>query len=186
MSLLKPFFLSLSFGTLLYANSIGININENDVEASASIKLERFVSPTSSTVYLIDASYLNANGDNLSSFGISGKNALQTVEGVYLAFGAKFVTTRDYVALPLFARVDFVLPLDETIPETTLGATIAYAPPVLSYFNAAKYQEVRVEATMEVIPNILLYGGYRSIDTDYEPYEKLFTESLYGGLKLSF
>ena len=186
MSLYKPFFLSLALATFLCADSLGININEKDVEASASIKLERFVSPSSSTEYLLDISYMNANGDNLTAFGISGKNSLQTVEGIYVAFGAKFVSTRDYLALPLFARIDFVLPLDETIPETTLGATIAYAPPVLCYFNATKYQEVRVEATMEVIPNILLYGGYRNIDTDYEPYEKLFTESVYGGLKLSF
>jgi len=186
MPIFRFLLLSLTLQTLTYANSIGININEQDVEASASIQLDRFISPSSSTVYLLDASYLNANGDNLTSFGISGKNALQTLEGVYLAFGAKVVTTRDYTALPLFARIDLVLPLDEAIPETTLGATIAYAPPVLSYFNAIKYQEVRIEATMEVIPNILLYTGYRSIDTDYEPYNKVFTESLYGGLKLSF
>lgn len=186
MPIFKALLLYLSLVTLISANSIGLNINQKDVEASASIKLERFVSPTSSTVYLLDASYINANGDNLTSFGISGKNSLQTTDGVYLAFGAKFVTAKDYAALPLFARVDFVLPLDEAIPETTLGATLAYAPSVLSYFTGAKYQEFRIEATMEVIPNILLYTGYRTIDTEYKSYNKIFSQKLYGGLKLSF
>jgi len=39
---------------------------------------------------------------------------------------------------------------------------------------------------VDVIDNVSVYSGYRSIDTDYEKYDKTLDQSIYGGLKLSF
>jgi hypothetical protein len=88
--------------------------------------------------------------------------------------------------MPLFGEAALRLPFDEPIPATTLSAKLAYAPSVLSFIDADQYLEYRLEADVEVISNIHIYGGYRNIDTDYEAFDYNLNDSWYGGLKISF
>lgn len=184
----KKLFLTslLSLGFLQAQSSIGIDINDEDLEVQAAIDLNAFADYSDSTAYLADGYYLHTDGDDLFALGLSGENTLQGVEGLRLGFGAKFVFADDFTALPLLGKAIYTLPLIDSIPKTSLGATFAYAPSVLTFSDGESYTEFRMEADMEVIQNIHLFVGYRNINTEYETYDRTFNNSFYGGMKLSF
>jgi len=187
MSIKKLFFSSLlSLGMLHAQNTIGLNINSDDLEVLAAMNLNTFADYSDSTTYVVDASYLHTDSDNLSTIGLSGENTFQGVEGLALAFGAKLVFADNFFALPLFGKASYALPLNDSIPTTSISTSLAYAPSVLSFSDAESYTEFRIEADMEVISNIHLFTGYRNIDTEYDRYDKTFNDSFYGGIKLSF
>ncbi len=185
---LKKLILTTLLATgLLYAeNSVGIDINNEDVELLASINLNTLADYANGTTYILDVTYLHTDGDNMTTVGFSGQNSLQGVEGLTLAFGAKVVFVSDFMALPLMAKAAYTLPLNDSIPTTSLMASFAYAPSVLTFRDGEACSELRIEAGMEVISNIHLFAGYRNIDTDYEVGDHNFNDSFYGGLKLSF
>jgi len=166
--------------------SIGIDINNEDVELLASINLNTLTDYADGTTYLLDVGYLHTDGDNMAMVGFSGENSLQGTEGLTLAFGAKFIFAEDFMALPLMAKAAYLLPLNHSIPPTSLAASFAYAPSVLTFEDGETYSEFRFEADMEVITNIHLFAGYRNIDTNYEAGDYNFNDSFYGGIKLSF
>ena len=177
----------LLVGGLLQAeNSVGIDINNEDFELLASADLNALVDYSSSTTYMLHAGYLNSDGDSLTSFGISGENSLQGMEGLTLGFGTKLVFADDFAALPLMAKAAYRLPFNDTVPPTSLIASFAYAPSVLTFSDGDSYSEFRAEADMEVISKIHVFAGYRNIKTDYEDVDRTFNNSFYGGMKLSF
>lgn len=187
MYIKKLFFSTLlTLGLLQAQNSIGLDINDKDLEVLAAIDLNTFAEYSDSTTYLLDGYYLRTDGNNLFAVGISGENSFQGMEGLTLGFGARFVFADNFTALPLFGKVTYTLPLIDTIPTTSLGASFAYAPSVLTFSDGESYTEFRLEADMEVIQNIHLFAGYRNIDTEYKIYTKTFNDSFYGGMKLSF
>ena len=173
-------------GSLTAQSSIGIDINDEDVEILASINLNSLANYADGTTYILDTSYLHTDGDNMSMIGVSGQNTLQGVPGLTLAFGAKVIFASDFMALPLMAKGIYTLPLNDSIPTTSLMTSFAYAPSVLSFRDGDNYSEFRLEADMEVISNVHIFTGYRNIDTDYEAGDHTFNNSFYGGLKLSF
>jgi hypothetical protein len=187
--ILLPSFLALSF---LHAQStVGLNVNNEDFEALASIDLKTFVDYTAGITYLLDASYLHADGDNFGTIGLGAQNTFEGLEGLAFAFGAKFVFTDDFTALPLFGKAIYTLPLGGVIPSTFVSASLAYSPKVLTFSDGENYTEFRAEADMEIIPNFHLFAGYRNIDTEYiGSYAKVpnstFNDSFYGGMKLGF
>jgi len=177
----------LLVGGLLQAeNSIGIDINNEDFELFGTANLNVLVDYSSSTTYMMHASYLNSDGDGLTAFGVSGENSLQGIEGLTLGLGAKFVFADDFIAFPLMAKAAYRLPFNDTIPPTSLMASFAYAPSVLTFSDGDSYSEFRTEADMEVISKIHVFAGYRNIKTDYEDVDRTFNNSFYGGMKLSF
>jgi len=173
-------------GSLTAENSIGLDINNEDIEILGSVNLNSLANYADGTTYILDASYLHTDGDNMSTIGISGQNTLQGVPGLSLAFGAKVVFAEEFMAVPLMAKGIYTLPLNDSIPTTSLMSTFAYAPSVLSFRDGDSYSEFRLEADMEVISNVHIFTGYRNIDTDYEAGDHNFNDSFYGGLKLSF
>lgn len=173
-------------GTLTAENSIGLDINSEDIEILGSVNLNTLVNYADSTTYIIDASYLHTDGDNMAALGFSGQNSLQGLEGLALAFGAKVIFASEFMALPLMAKAAYTLPLNNSIPATSLAASFAYAPSVLTFRDGETYSEFKLEADMEIISNIHLFTGYRNLDTEYENIDKTFNNSFYGGLKLSF
>jgi len=167
-------------------NSIGIDINSDDVEVLASINLNSLADYANGTTYILDATYLHTDGDNMTSIGFSGQNSLQGVEGLTLAFGLKGVVASDFMAFPLMAKGVYTLPLIDSIPTTSLSLGLAYAPSVLSFRDAKSYSDIRLEVDMEIIPNIHVFTGYRNIKTEYDTIDQTFNNSFYGGMKLSF
>jgi len=176
----------LSLGLLHAQSSVGLNINHDDLEVLASIDLNTLTYYSDSTSYILDASYLHTDGDDLTTVGLSGESNFQGVEGLTLGFGAKLIFASDYMALPLFGKVKYTLPLTDTVPTTSLSTSLAYAPSVLTFIDGESYTEFRVEADMEIISSIHLFTGYRNIGTEYDSYDKTFNSSFYGGMKLSF
>jgi hypothetical protein len=167
-------------------NSVGIDINSKDVEVLTSINIHTLSTYSDGTTYMFDASYLNADGDNLLTLGVSAKNMMQGIEDLSLSFGLRAAMASDFLSFPLYAKADYRLPLIDTIPPTYLSASFAYAPSVLSFRDAKSYKELRVEVDMEVISNIHIFTGFRHIGTDYDTYNRTFNSSLYVGFKLSF
>jgi len=173
-------------GTLQAENSIGIDINSDDVEALASVNLNTLTDYANGTTYILDANYLHANGHDLLGIGFSGQNTLQGVEGLTLAFGLKGVIANDFLAFPLMAKGVYTLPLIDSIPTTSVSVSAAYAPSVLAFRDGDRYSDFRLEADMEVISNVHVFSGYRNIKTNYKDADHTFNNSFYGGLKLSF
>jgi len=173
--------------TALHAqNSIGIDINSEDVEVLASVNLNILADYSNGTTYIIDMSYIHTDGDNMTRIGLLGHNTFQGVEGLSLSFGLKGVMANDFLAFPLTAKAVYALPLIDSIPTTSLAVSFSYAPSVLAFREADNYSDFRVEVDMEVISNIHIFTGYRNITTNYETVNKTFNNSFYGGLKLSF
>ena len=176
----------LATGLLQSETSIGIDINNEDVEILGELNFNSLADYSSGTTYILDVSYLHTDGDNLAAVGFSGQNTLQGAEGLTLAFGAKLAFAKDFMALPLMAKAIYALPFNDSIPTTSLVASFAYAPSVLTFLDGETYSELRLEADMEVISNIHIFTGYRNIDTDYETGDYNFNDSFYAGMKLSF
>ena len=199
MDLTKRFFQKLvlasllSFSTYAYGqNSIGLDINSDDVEVVASLNLNALTSYSDGTNYLLDLNYLHlasnkdTDGANMTSVSVMGQNTLQGVEDLTLAFGLKTVFISDFLAVPFTFRGVYTLPLVDQIPTSTLALSLSYAPSTLTFREGESYSDVRLEADMEIIHNIHLFTGYRNIKTEYEKDDKTFNSSVYGGIKLTF
>jgi len=142
-------------------NYFGLNFNNNDIEVFSSFNLNSITQYTNGTSYNIDIEYLHTDGDNMTSIGLTGQNTFQDFENLDLAFGIKGVLASDFLAFPLTIKAVYQLPLIETIPPTYLSSSFAFAPTALSFRDAKKYLEFRMELNMEVISNIYLFTGYR-------------------------
>lgn len=172
--------------SLVYGqNSVSINANEDDLELSGSMDLSQAGAYGEGMALNLDLDLLHTDKDNIFYFGVSGESQVGA-SGFTLGAGMKTVSTDDYFALPFLLKASYVLPFDETIPTTSLNANIAYAPSVLSFMDADKYMEWRMELDMSITNNLHLFTGYRDIDTDYETHDYNFNNSFYGGLKLNF
>lgn len=176
----------LATGLLHSGTGVGININNEDVEILGELNFNSLADYSSGTTYMLDANYLHTDGDNLLGVGFRGENTLQGIQGLTLSLGARLIFADDFMALPLAAKASYALPLVDTIPTTSLTASFAYAPSVLTFVDGDSYSELRFEAGMEVISNIHIFAGYRNIDTDYKIGDHNFNDSFYGGMKLSF
>ena len=190
-------FKKLLMGTLLLTgishadSSIGLDINADDVELLGAFNLNSSIGYTGGTSYIIDASYLHNENDDLFTLGLSGENALEVAPGLIFGFGFKAAFAEDFMAFPLLGKVRYILPFDGDIPTTSLFASYAYAPSVLTFLDGDTYSEFRTEVDVEAISNIHVFAGYRNIDTNYDLEENRIGEyklndSWYGGLKLSF
>jgi len=177
-------------GFLNAGNSIGLDINSDDVEILGSYNFNESMGYTGTTSYHVDFSYLHNDRDDLVTLGLSAGSALESAPDLHFSFGFKLAFAEDFVALPLFAQVDYLLPLSNVIPNTTVSASFAYAPSVLTFSDGDSYSEFRLETDMEVISNIHLFVGYRNIETNYEIFDYTVdytvSDSFYGGMKLSF
>jgi len=182
----------LLFGTLLLTgllsaqSSVGLDINSEDVEVLGAFNLNSTMGYTGGTSYVIDASYLHNDIDDLFTLGLSGENSLEAAPGLVFGFGIKTAFAEDFMAIPLLGKVKYILPFDSDIPTTSFLASFAYAPSVLTFSDGDTYSELRLEADMEVISNIHVFTGYRNIDTNYEFVDYNLNDNFYGGLKMSF
>ena len=183
---MKRFVLLLSLLTgIAYADTIGLNVNNHDVEMEGTLNLSS-IGYDNGISYFLGTHYLHTANDNLVKISFGASSPLSGAEGLTLAFGLEALFAENFAALPFWGKAVLRLPLDEPIPPISLAIAFNYAPSVLSFVDADRYSEYRFEADMEVIHNIHIYGGYRHIDTDYESYDHTFNESWYGGMKIGF
>ena len=176
----------LSMGLLQAQSNIGLNINHEDLEVDASIDLNALAYYSDSTSYMLDASHLHTDGENLTTLGVSAQSTFQGIEALVLGLGIKSVFADHFMALPLFAQAKYTLPLNDSIPNTSLMTSLVYSPSVLTFRDGKSYTQFRLEADIELITNVHLFTGYRNINLEYETNDKTFNNSFYGGMKLSF
>lgn len=184
----KKLFLSscLLIGSLHAQNSLGIDVNNKDMEVLGSIDLNAMIGYADSTTYSLDINYLRSDSNNMTQFALLGQNSLQGVESLSFALGFGSVLASDFLAFPFILKSSYILPLIDVIPTTSLSTSFAYAPNVLATRDAKNYFEWRAEVDMELIYNVHLFAGYRYIDTEYETVDKTYNKSAYFGLKLNF
>lgn len=188
MMILKKLLLSscLLVSSMQAQNSIGLDVNSDDIEILGSIDLNALIGYADSTTYSLDINYLRTDSSNMTQFSLLGQNSLQGVESLTFALGFGSVLASDFLAFPFIFKSSYILPLIDVIPTTSLSTSFSYAPEVLSTRDAKNYFEWRFEADMEVIYNIHIFAGYRYIDTKYETFDKTYNKSAYFGLKLNF
>lgn len=173
-------------GSINAGGSIGLDINSEDVELLGAYSFNDNIGYTGGTNFIIDAGYLHNDKDDLFTLGLYGENSLEAAPGLIFGFGFEAAFAEDFMAIPLLGKVKYILPFDSDIPTSSLLASYAYAPSVLTFSDGESYSELRLEGDVEVISNIHVFAGYRNIDTDYVDFDYKLNDSFYGGLKLSF
>jgi len=181
---MKHILLSALLLTGSFAGSLGLNVNDEDVELQAEIDLSRAIN--NGMTYIVSADYLHTDEDNLFKVGFGATNNFQSADGLTLTLGLEGVFADNFGAVPLFAQASLRLPFDQDIPATYINTRVDYAPSVLCFSDGDGYLEYRLEADMEVINKVHLYTGYRNIETDYDKGDHKFNNSWYGGMKIGF
>lgn len=173
-------------------NSAGININNEDLELQANLDIGQFNENVEPETMYVGIKFLDAdnssrvNDDALYEIGFLMKKAMGE-SGLHIGLGIKANYTKDYTTVPLGIVFDYALPL-QTIVPMSVGADVYYAPKVLSFSDANKYFEYRLEYDAEVIDHGHVVIGYRHIKTDYNDIRGNFTynASAYVGFTFEF
>ena len=176
----------LALNFLQAQNSVGLNINNEDLELTGSIDLNQMTGYVDTTSYIADLDYLNTSDDDMVMFGIRASNQFQGFPGLSLSLGVKSVITQNFIAFPFTFGSEYLMPLIDTIPPVSWRTNLCFAPEVLSFSDGRSYLELRTELDMEVITNVHLFVGYRKIDTEYKTKDTTFNSSGYLGMKLHF
>jgi hypothetical protein len=188
--------LGLSTSALLTAASVGINMNKDILEVETVFNLKKLNNEeTRGTTYQLDFNYMDNEDEPKSFFGVGMgvTNIVNGMEDVSLTFGTKYIRgdvdeDEDFSALPLMVKARYDLSsLVSVIPSVSVELKALYAPEVLSFGESKEYSEFRISADAELINNVVIYGGYRNIRTDFEGItDKSFDNSLYAGLKFIY
>ena len=193
MSSKKILLLLALFNSLICAqNNLGMNLNNEDIELQGSWDMLDLTDYSNGTHYLINANYLHTKSDSFTTgkhlvqVGFFAQNSFLNTQALLLSFGMKAVMANNYIALVPGGKAQYNLNLGLDVPPTFISAEVSYAPSLLNFVDATSYTDFRLEADMEVIPNILLYGGYRHIDTEYIDYKEALNDSFYAGMKITF
>ena len=101
-------------GVISAESSIGLDINSEDVELLGAINLNSTIGYTGGTSYLVDASYLHNEDNDLFTIGLSGENSLEAAPGLIFGFGFKAAFAEDFMALPLMAKAIYALPFNDS------------------------------------------------------------------------
>ena len=184
---MKKILLSALLSSALFAeNTIGVNINSDDVEFQSRIMMNDILQTSSTSIFLTNVNILMTDDDTLVSAGLGVYNNYTQIDGLAFGLGLNPVFADNFVAIPFFIEGLYVFPTDNIFPKTSLSAKIQYAPGILSFSDADSYKEFRAEVDFEIIPSMSIYTGYRNIETNYNYGDLDFSDNFYGGLKYSF
>ena len=180
-------------------NSVELNINDSDLEVMAKFDMGQFNDSVEPETVFVGARLLNGHKshsgneeDSLASY--VALNFLMRREiadrGLYIGLGVKLNATKNadddnFISIPLGAQIDYRIPASDLIPMY-VGASLYYAPSVLSLSDADNFLEYRIHFDVEVIKNGAVTIGYRSIDTNYDEGSFSYNKSLYAGFKFAF
>ena len=187
-------------GCVQAENNLGMNLNNRDIEVHATWDIKSMTDIANQTHYYLYASLLHednsnnaykklSNGINIVQAGFFAQNSFQSDASTLLSFGMKVVSTKDYIAMVPSGRAEFFLDLSPESLPTSLVGEFSYAPSLLNFMDALNYLDFKLEADVEIIPNIVLYAGYRYIDAQYissSDHTDFFNNNLYAGMKITF
>lgn len=184
--------LAASAAAAFAMNSAGININNEDLELNANLDIGQFNENVEPETMFVGVRFLDADNSNtINDDALYEVSFLMKREmgesGLNIGLGVKANYTKDYTTLPLGITFEYGLPAVKVIPMA-LRADVFYAPKVLSFSDAEKYFEYRLEYDAEVIEHGHVIVGYRHIRTDYDDGRGDFTynASAYVGFNFEF
>ncbi len=188
---------ALSAASAFAMHSAEININNKDLELSAKLDIGQFNYNVEPGTVFVGAKYLKGNEDHSDiNSGIEAYYELNFLmqqeisrSGLSIGMGVKANHTKNFTSIPLGLEAAFELPKTQLVP-IYFGASIYYAPEVLSMEDANNFLEYRVSVDIEVIKNGRITLGYRVLDTNYEANNVTtdvnYNKSAYMGFKFSF
>lgn len=187
-------------GSLLAMHEAELNLNNFDVEGKLDLDMGQFNDAVDPDTVFFGARYLH--GSHRHSDDPSKDHDLvdahffvqQRIAGngaLTLGLGAKVVYTTvsgyTFSALPLGVHADYALPLGLPIPFI-VGASLYYAPEVLSWSDAKDYMEFEGHLDIRVIDRAAITAGYRKIDTNFDVVggDMKFNDAWFAGVKFRF
>ncbi len=165
--------------------SFGLNINTNDLEVEGRSSLAFTTNDPVYRNFYVDANFINSE-DTLFGLGFFVENSPMNYQNIAFAIGLRTIFTDNkgssFTAIPIMVGAKARMYLG-SLPKSNLGIKLAYAPSPLALQDASSYFEYRIEVDMNVIENVNVYLGYRSIDTKYNKKDINYNDSAYIGFK---
>ena len=196
--MLKKLLLTLALGTAAFAmHDASLNLNNEDLEVKGSIDIGELNRSDFPDMYFLTLGVLDVDNDNnakqLLNAGFQLRQEIRGVQGLKFAIGIKGTYTKvgnfKHASIPVGAELSYTLPFNSFIPIILTG-TVDYAPSVLSYKDADRYMENRVELGFQIIEQGTLFVGYRKIDLDFDKNagngDYTYTDTGYIGFKVRF
>ncbi len=194
--MLKKLLLSLALAGALFAqHDASVNLNSDDIELQANIDLGELNQSDYPDTYFLTMGLLDVDNkestDPLIYAGFKLRQDVTGIDGMRFGIGAKGTYTKvsslTHAAVPIGIEVVYTLPIEGSIPVVVAGY-FDYAPSVLSFKDADKYMEKRLEVGVQIIEQANIFVGWRDIDTDFDgrggDYE--YNDEFYIGFKVRF
>ena len=195
--MLKKLLLSLALSASLFAmHDASLNLNNDDIEVNGNIDLGELNQSDYPDAYFLTLGFLDVDNkestDPLLSAGFMLRQDITGMDDLRFGIGFKGTYTKvasaKHAAIPINAELAYTLPLDIAMP-ISISSGLSYAPSVLSFKDADKYFEGRLEASIQIIEQGSLFVGYRKIDLDFDSNaggDYTYNDSAYIGFKVRF
>ncbi|MDR3347968.1 MAG: YfaZ family protein [Helicobacteraceae bacterium] len=189
----KPF-LWIACATLTFAqaqHSIWLDLNGNDLEGG--YEQNSAVGSSSSLYYGADLlraedeyndmnMLVGAHAVIIGSTPLRGLSVGVGLRGVFAWIDHGSDDTKPF-ALPIKALAIYTFPLEV---HTSIMASFLFAPKSLSFNDADRFTEIRVEAAIEPIEGGMFFAGWREVEFEFGNYDYEFNEAAYFGIRMSF
>jgi len=178
-----------------------INLNNKDLDLHLDLDMGQFNHSIEPENLMIQTRLLMGSEDNallpfeksenlLGELGFMAQATSAMAPGLTMGMGVKlaygYQKNGSVFALPIGAKVDYVLPFDIFIP-IHVGGQFYYAPEVLSFSDSTSYMEYEGAVDFELMERGLITMGYRGIDTPLKNYSKAYyNRSFFFGFKFKF
>lgn len=179
-------------------NYAEINVNDKDLEFSGKLDMGQIIDSVAPDTVFVGLRYLDGHAKHSGDENAKVKSYVDlnflmqralSNSGLTIGLGLKFNKTelgkQNFSSLPLGIEASYKIPTTQFIPMY-IGGTIYHAPSVLSFEDAEKFLEYRVNFDLEVIQNGRITVGYRSLDTNYKLGDFNYNKSIYAGFKFGF
>jgi hypothetical protein len=175
-------FLLAAMSSSAAADSLDINLHDEALRATYAV-----IPPAKRGVEVEVGHYFNEDDQYVSHAGmhVSGEN--WSKRGVFeLGLGGRLIYVNtdplDAGALAIGARLRF-----SPVQRVGLGASVYYAPQIVTFLDGENYSEVSVNLDYQLLPQAFVYVGYRNIELDFEGVRDVeLDDKVHVGMKLLF
>ncbi len=184
-------------------HDVGLNINDKDLEVVAKFDMGQFNDTTDAETVFVGVKFLHASEDNSDDIDDSlemhdyaemnflMKREIEGSGGLSIGMGVKInytqTQTEKFTTIPLGIEAEYALGISSAVPMS-VGASIYYAPEVLSMQDAKNFVEYRVEFEAELIKDAFVLAGFRNLNTNYDTQTGTtnYNKSPYIGFKFAY